>query len=101
MQNGGVVELDDDIASRWGPRIVQLLEVGDAVQEQAAVRHAAHGGSVSWRRAASAAGPTSRRPLDRVGLAVLFVSVLIGLFAGAMRIPPIGILGWMVGDAAR
>jgi iron complex transport system substrate-binding protein len=33
----GVVELDDDIASRWGPRIVQLLqEVGDAVQEQAA-----------------------------------------------------------------
>ena len=37
VQHGGVVELDDDIASRWGPRIVQLLqEVGDAVQEQAA-----------------------------------------------------------------
>ena len=37
VQQGGVVELDDDIASRWGPRIVQLLqEVGDAVQEQAA-----------------------------------------------------------------
>lgn len=25
--SGGVVELDDDIASRWGPRIVDLLEV--------------------------------------------------------------------------
>ena len=37
VQQDGVVELDDDIASRWGPRIVQLLqEVGDAVQEQAA-----------------------------------------------------------------
>jgi iron complex transport system substrate-binding protein len=37
VQHDGVVELDDDIASRWGPRIVQLLqEVGDAVQEQAA-----------------------------------------------------------------
>ena len=37
VQEGGVVELDDDVASRWGPRIVQLLqEVGDAVQEQAA-----------------------------------------------------------------
>ena len=37
VQKGGVVELDDDVASRWGPRIVQLLqEVGDAVQEQAA-----------------------------------------------------------------
>ncbi len=37
VQDGGVVELDDDIASRWGPRIVQLLQqVGDAVQQQAA-----------------------------------------------------------------
>jgi iron complex transport system substrate-binding protein len=37
VQHDGVVELDDDIASRWGPRVVQLLqEVGDAVQEQAA-----------------------------------------------------------------
>ena len=37
VQQGAVVELDDDIASRWGPRIVQLLQkVGDAVQEQAA-----------------------------------------------------------------
>jgi iron complex transport system substrate-binding protein len=37
VQQGGVVELDDDVASRWGPRIVALLqEVGDAVQEQAA-----------------------------------------------------------------
>ena len=36
MQNGGVVELDDDVASRWGPRIADLLQqVGDAVQAQA------------------------------------------------------------------
>jgi iron complex transport system substrate-binding protein len=33
----GVVELDDDVASRWGPRIADLLQqVGDAVQAQAA-----------------------------------------------------------------
>jgi cobalamin transport system substrate-binding protein len=33
VQNGGVVELDDDVASRWGPRIADLLQqVGDAVQ---------------------------------------------------------------------
>ena len=25
VKNGGVIELDDDIASRWGPRIVELL----------------------------------------------------------------------------
>ena len=32
VQNGGVVELDDDVASRWGPRIADLLQqVGDAV----------------------------------------------------------------------
>ena len=27
VQEGAVVELDDDIASRWGPRIVELLEI--------------------------------------------------------------------------
>ncbi len=26
LANGGVVELDDDIASRWGPRIVELVD---------------------------------------------------------------------------
>ncbi len=32
VKNKGVVELDDDIASRWGPRIVDLLrKVADAV----------------------------------------------------------------------
>ncbi len=36
VQNGGVVELDDDVASRWGPRIADLLQqVGDAVPAQA------------------------------------------------------------------
>ena len=45
--------------------------------------------------------PRARRRAVRwtvVGVAVLFVSVLIGLFAGAVRIPPVSILGWMVGD---
>lgn len=27
LSSGGVVELDDDIASRWGPRIVELVEL--------------------------------------------------------------------------
>ena len=37
VQHGGVVELDDDIASRWGPRIVQLLQqVAAAIKQQAA-----------------------------------------------------------------
>jgi iron complex transport system substrate-binding protein len=36
VKDGGVVELDDDVASRWGPRIADLLQqVGDAVQAQA------------------------------------------------------------------
>ncbi len=26
VQNGNIVELDDDIASRWGPRVVDLVE---------------------------------------------------------------------------
>lgn len=26
VQNDGVIELDDDVASRWGPRIVELLQ---------------------------------------------------------------------------
>jgi cobalamin transport system substrate-binding protein len=37
VQRDAVVPLDDDIASRWGPRIADLLQqVGDAVQQQAA-----------------------------------------------------------------
>ena len=32
VQNGQVVALDDDIASRWGPRVVDLLRaIVDAV----------------------------------------------------------------------
>jgi iron complex transport system substrate-binding protein len=27
VRSGGVVELDDDVASRWGPRVVEFLEV--------------------------------------------------------------------------
>ena len=38
VQNGGVIELDDDVASRWGPRIVELLaSVADAVSSRPAV----------------------------------------------------------------
>ncbi|MEO6651620.1 MAG: ABC transporter substrate-binding protein [Ilumatobacteraceae bacterium] len=32
VQNGGVIEVDDDVASRWGPRIVEYLKAAsDAV----------------------------------------------------------------------
>src|SRR5690606_15396812 len=32
VRNGGVIEMDDDVASRWGPRVVDYLRVaGDAV----------------------------------------------------------------------
>ena len=39
--NGGVIEMNDDIASRWGPRIVEYLQVaGDAVAQAAALQPA-------------------------------------------------------------
>ncbi|HSH11862.1 MAG TPA: ABC transporter substrate-binding protein [Ilumatobacter sp.] len=39
LANGGVIEMDDDVASRWGPRIVDYLELaGAAVSRAAAVR---------------------------------------------------------------
>ncbi|MEX2487882.1 MAG: ABC transporter substrate-binding protein [Nitriliruptoraceae bacterium] len=34
VQNGAIVELDEDIASRWGPRIVELLrDVADVIRQ--------------------------------------------------------------------
>lgn len=34
MKNGGVVELDDAIASRWGPRLPEFVKaIGAAVQK--------------------------------------------------------------------
>jgi iron complex transport system substrate-binding protein len=33
VQNASVVELDDDVASRWGPRIVDLIEQFAAAYE--------------------------------------------------------------------
>ena len=30
VQNGNVVGLDDDIASRWGPRLVEFIEAVSA-----------------------------------------------------------------------
>lgn len=36
--NGNVIEMDDDVASRWGPRIVDYIEqVGAAIESAAAV----------------------------------------------------------------
>ena len=36
VQNGNVIEMDDDVASRWGPRVVEYLQlVSDAVQQAA------------------------------------------------------------------
>ncbi len=41
LSTGGVIEMDDDIASRWGPRIVDYLEiVGAAVAEVATLQAA-------------------------------------------------------------
>lgn len=37
VQNGNVIEMDDDIASRWGPRIVDYMEAIAAAVEQASV----------------------------------------------------------------
>ncbi len=37
VRSAGVIEMDDDIASRWGPRIVEYLQIaGDAVRAAAA-----------------------------------------------------------------
>ncbi len=37
VQNGDVFEMDDDVASRWGPRVVEYLQiVAEAVQQAAA-----------------------------------------------------------------
>jgi iron complex transport system substrate-binding protein len=41
VENGGVIPLDDDVASRWGPRIVEYLRqiataVSDVMEAQAA-----------------------------------------------------------------
>jgi iron complex transport system substrate-binding protein len=35
VKTGGVVELDDDVASRWGPRVVDFLKVVAAKVEAA------------------------------------------------------------------
>lgn len=41
VQTGGVIEMDDDIASRWGPRVVEYLRVaGDAVADLAELQAA-------------------------------------------------------------
>jgi iron complex transport system substrate-binding protein len=37
VQNGNVIEMDDDIASRWGPRIVDYMEAIAAAVEAASV----------------------------------------------------------------
>jgi iron complex transport system substrate-binding protein len=37
VQNGNVVELDDDVVSRWGPRIVDFIEAVAAAVEKAAL----------------------------------------------------------------
>jgi iron complex transport system substrate-binding protein len=36
VKAGNVIALDDDIASRWGPRIVDLLKLVDAAAAKAA-----------------------------------------------------------------
>ena len=36
VTQGNVVELDDDIASRWGPRLIELIRLLDAAADEAA-----------------------------------------------------------------
>ncbi len=36
LANDGVIEMNDDIASRWGPRLVEYLEIAGAAVNQAA-----------------------------------------------------------------
>ena len=36
MKNGNVVGLDDDVASRWGPRLVDLVQAVGAAVDKAA-----------------------------------------------------------------
>ncbi|MFC5747781.1 ABC transporter substrate-binding protein [Actinomadura rugatobispora] len=39
VKKGGVIELDDDIASRWGPRLPEFVQaIGDAVQKSPAAQ---------------------------------------------------------------
>ncbi len=39
VENGDVIEMNDDIASRWGPRIVEYLQIaGEAVAQAAAAK---------------------------------------------------------------
>jgi iron complex transport system substrate-binding protein len=41
VKSNGVIELDDDIASRWGPRLVDLLQtVVDAAKAAAPAKAA-------------------------------------------------------------
>ncbi len=37
VQNGNVIEMDDDIASRWGPRVVDFLGAISAAMQEASV----------------------------------------------------------------
>jgi iron complex transport system substrate-binding protein len=41
VKNGNVVELDDDVASRWGPRVVDLLQQAATAVEKAGAAKAA------------------------------------------------------------
>jgi iron complex transport system substrate-binding protein len=41
VQNGDVIELDDDIASRWGPRVVDFLRTASDAVSDVAARQAA------------------------------------------------------------
>jgi iron complex transport system substrate-binding protein len=40
LANGGVIEMNDDVASRWGPRIVEYLEIAGAAVTEAATAKA-------------------------------------------------------------
>ena len=81
VAEGRVVPLDDDLASRWGPRLVDLL--------------AAVAGAI----AAPGEGMTAPRPLRRlsplavgVSLVLLLGALLAGLLVGAVGLSPGAVL---------
>ena len=89
VANGGVVEMDDDIASRWGPRLVDYMQaVADAVQRVAV-------GVVNTPAVAVAAPAVPVAPRRDWWIPVSVAILLGALVLGAM-IGPAGPDWWRV-----
>ena len=87
VTDGGIVPLDEDVAQRWGPRVVDLLEqISDAARgggERRVIR------TVPDRRLSARARATA------LGVVVLVAAVLIGLLVGPVRIGAANVFRWL------